>query len=196
MNTNTNNELALALVKAQQAFRIARKDTANPFFKSKYASFAEVWDAVAEGLSANGLVILQPIQTQEDGKIFVETIVMHQNGQSISSHCPVLVKDENNPQAMGSAITYARRYSLASLLGVVIDDDDGNVASTPRTPVKAVASEKSVNVLDEALNALNAVKNRPEFEAVQRRYFATCKTDDKFIALCKETAQKFPKEAK
>lgn len=195
MNNETNNELAVALCKAQKAFRVARKGTANPFFKSKYASFAEVWEAVAEGLQENDLSILQPIQTQEDGKIFVETIIMHKSGQSLTSHCPVLTKDPTNPQAMGSAITYARRYSLAALLGVVIDDDDGNTAAQPHKPAVKAEKPAPTNNLAEALEALQACTSRAEFEAAQRKYFAANKSNAQFLEACKEVAKKYPKEA-
>ncbi|WP_018622048.1 ERF family protein [Spirosoma luteum] len=118
-----------AFSKAQSQFRSAIKDAANPFFKSKYADLSSIWEAVKAGLSENGLMVTQPIRVTESG-IQVETIIRYKDGTIIEScHCPVFCKVQNDAQAMGSAITYARRYSLASILCIVTDDDDANGAN-------------------------------------------------------------------
>lgn len=134
------NLLAEALVKAQSDFMKAGKDAKNPFFKSTYATLNSVWSAVSEALLKNGLTVLQPISIH-DGISVVKTIVMHISGQSIESECPIVVAKQNDPQALGSAITYARRYSLASMLGVMTDeDDDGNKAA--QQPKQAPANKQ------------------------------------------------------
>ena len=143
------NELAVALNKAQSDFMVAKKDAKNPFFKSKYATLNSVYEAVAPALLANGFTIIQPIVDNN-----VETTLVHASGQFITSSCPIVCAKQNDPQAMGSAITYARRYSLASLLGVMTDEDDDGEKAMGRTdkkpmpkkedsaPVKQSTSEK------------------------------------------------------
>lgn len=123
------NDLALALSKAQGEMRPAKKDADNPFFKSKYADIASVWEACREALSKNELaVVQQPMITNGRGNILVTTLV-HKSGQWMRSYTPVLQKDDT-AQAFGSGITYARRYSLSAMLGIAPEeDDDGNAAS-------------------------------------------------------------------
>ena len=117
------NELAVALNKVQSQMMNAGKDAKNLFFKSKYATLNSVWEAIKDALLANDLTALQPI-SNADGRPVVKTIVMHKSGQFITSECPIVCAKQNDPQAMGSAITYARRYSLASMFGVMTDEDD------------------------------------------------------------------------
>lgn len=133
-NSEQINELAVALNKAQAEFMVAKKDAKNPFFKSKYATLNAVYEAVAEALLKNGLSVIQPIVGDA-----VETTLIHTSGQFITSSCPIVCAKQNDPQAMGSAITYARRYSLASLLGVMTDeDDDGEKAMARPSPKQSV----------------------------------------------------------
>lgn len=121
------NELATALSKAQGAIKGALKDTANPFFKSKYADLSSVWEACREQLSANGLAIVQtPFQV--DTGIGIETMLTHSSGQWISNQFTMPVA-KADAQGVGSAITYARRYALSAMVGVAPEDDDGNAAS-------------------------------------------------------------------
>lgn len=133
-NSEKINELVVALNKAQADFMVAKKDAKNPFFKSKYATLNAVYEAVAEALLKNGLSVIQPIVGDA-----VETTLVHTSGQFITSSCPIVCAKQNDPQAMGSAITYARRYSLASLLGVMTDeDDDGEKAMARPAPKQSV----------------------------------------------------------
>lgn len=119
-------ELFAALAKAQGMMTGAKKDSANPFFKSKYADLHQVWEAVREPLSANILSVIQTTRRTENGLEIVTTLG-HGSGQWMRSYTPVkAMKDD--PQAMGSAITYARRYALAAICGVAQMDDDGESA--------------------------------------------------------------------
>lgn len=123
------NELATALAKAQGMMRNAELDRVNPFFKSKYATLASVWDAIRVPLSENGLSIAQAV-TQESERMYLETVMMHTSGQYIISQYPILPA-KNDPQGIGVALTYARRYSLAPMVGITADeDDDGNGANS------------------------------------------------------------------
>lgn len=121
------NELGGALAKAQGQIQAAKKDSANPFFKSKYADLASVWDACRKPLSDNGLSVSQFPCEAENG-VAIETMLIHSSGQWISSRYTMPVS-KNDAQAVGSAITYARRYALAAVVGIAPEDDDGNAAA-------------------------------------------------------------------
>lgn len=132
--SDSTAKLAEALAKAQGAMKAAAMGSVNPHFHSKYASLTEVMEAVREPFAKNGLAIVQSADTPEETGLLVTTILLHTSGEWIESsvHVPV---EGGNAQKVGSALTYARRYSLATLCGVVADeDDDGNAASAPRTP--------------------------------------------------------------
>lgn len=121
------NELAGALAKAQGKITGALKDSANPFFKSKYADLASVWDACRTALSENGLAVVQLTESDDSG-VYVITTLAHSSGQWMRARLRLTPKD-STPQGMGSAITYGRRYALAAMVGVAQVDDDGNAAS-------------------------------------------------------------------
>lgn len=120
-------ELVKALAVAQGKITGALKDSANPFFKSKYADLASVWDACRGPLSENGIAIIQQT-TADDSGVFVITTLAHASGQWMRSTLRLHPKDDT-PQGIGSAITYGRRYALAAAVGVAQVDDDGNAAS-------------------------------------------------------------------
>src|SRR5512145_916936 len=94
----------------------AAKDSANPFFKSKYADLASVWDACRDALADAGLAVFQPAKA-EGAKVSVTTLLAHESGEWMADELTVTAKEESR-QAVGSAITYARRYGLASMVGV------------------------------------------------------------------------------
>lgn len=131
-------DLAAAMAKAQAAIEGASKDKTNPHFKSAYADLASVWDACREALTTHGIVVLQPVTAErESPTITVTTILLHTSGQFLSSALS-MTPAQNTPQAMGSCITYARRYGLAAMVGVAPEDDDGNAAS--EKPFKVITT--------------------------------------------------------
>ncbi len=121
-------ELMGALAKAQSEMKAAYKDSSNPYFKSKYANFASVVEAGKMALSKNGLSITQ-IPTQIDGRLCLVSILGHSSGQWIKSEFPLLMAKQD-PQAMASATTYAKRLAWAALAGISTtdEDDDGEKA--------------------------------------------------------------------
>ena len=133
-------ELALALSKTQSILKGALKDSNNPFFKSKYADLASCWDACREPLAANGLSVVQMPCNDTPDSVALETILMHTSGQWISSVFSMPVS-KHDAQAVGSAITYARRYALAAVVGIAPEDDDGNLASGKSETAKAAYSK-------------------------------------------------------
>jgi hypothetical protein len=127
MKSEQLNELAAALVAAQAEFSAVPKGSVNPFFKSKYAALPEVVATAGPVLSKHGLAISQFIDEQDT----MTTYLLHTSGQFIA-HTMSLHLVKNDPQAQGSAVTYARRYAYMAVLGLVADeDDDGNAASAP-----------------------------------------------------------------
>lgn len=118
--------LAGALSKAQSAITGALKDSANPFFKSKYADLAACWDACRQQLAANNLAVIQTTEVTEAGTVLVTTLA-HSSGEWMRGYLPVLTKDAG-PQGQGSGLTYARRYALAAIVGLAQIDDDGEAA--------------------------------------------------------------------
>jgi len=121
-------ELAAALVKVQAVLEGAKKTSANPFFKSKYADLAAVWEACRKPLTDNGLSVIQTGGMEGGAEaVTVTTMLLHISGQYIKDTL-VLKPKAASPQDVGSAITYARRYALAAIVGVSPEDDDGEAA--------------------------------------------------------------------
>ena len=122
------------LFKAMFKFRAQLKqpklDGDNPFFKSGYVTLEGVQKAVDEALKDTGLSYVQKVYNDGNGGVGVETIIMHEEGESLSSGPLSLRPTKNDPQGYGSAITYAKRYQLAAMFGISSDkDDDGNLAA-------------------------------------------------------------------
>lgn len=122
--SETLSKLAVALVKAQAEITFAKKDSNNPFFKSKYSDLPAIIDSIKPALNKNGISFLQIVVPEG-----VETMLLHESGEFISGVTPVITAKERDPQALGSAITYAKRYGLQAIVGVPADsDDDGEAA--------------------------------------------------------------------
>ena len=126
--------IATALVRAKKSFRPALKTSVNLHFRNKYAALDECLDAVDDALTENGIFMYQ--ETSEDGVgVTVETVFLHESGEILRCgklHVPASKQD---PQGYGSALTYARRYSLMTATGIAGEDDDGNAGSVKPQPV-------------------------------------------------------------
>ena len=131
-------KIAAALVKAQRAFGPALKDRTNPAFKSKYADLGACLDAVMDALNAAGIALVQR-QHPHDGGVCVETVFVHESGESYSAGLLTVPASKQDPQGYGSALTYARRYSVMAACGIAPEDDDGNAASKPKQATKPEA---------------------------------------------------------
>jgi hypothetical protein len=133
--------IATALVKAQKEFAPALKDSNNPFFKSKYADLSACINAVLDALNNNGIALIQKNHDCADG-VKVETILLHESGEEYSGGILHVPTAKNDPQGYGSALTYARRYSLMATCGIAPEDDDGNAAKPALKPeLKSVGLE-------------------------------------------------------
>jgi len=153
--------LAAALNKAQAEMSGAKKGATNPFFKSKYANLEEVINCVKEPFANNGLSFMQ-FPVSADGFAGVNTIILHESGAYIRTGF-MLKCSKNDPQGMGSAITYAKRYGLQGAVGLPSEDDDGNAASAPapkkpemtqKQAVESLASAKDIAALTKAWKAI------------------------------------------
>jgi hypothetical protein len=136
-------QIATALVKAQKAFGPALKSSTNPHFRSRYADLSACVEAVIEGLNEAGIALIQ--RTSEDHVgVTVETVFVHESGEMLECgklHVPASKQD---PQGYGSALTYARRYSLMAACGIAPEDDDGNAASRkPSAPAPDITDHLS-----------------------------------------------------
>lgn len=134
MNSITN--LAAALVKAQAKMDGALKDSANPFFKSKYADLSSVVSAIKPVAAEFGLGYIQ-VSHNVDNHAAIETVIVHESGESFSCGIVSVPVAKVDAQGFGSAMTYARRYSLSAAFGVCPEDDDGNAAA--KAPPKAAS---------------------------------------------------------
>lgn len=126
--SENNADLYVALSKAQAEMGGAKKDSINPFFKSKYADLESVWGACRGPLTKHGLSVIQTTKVSPEGVLCVITTLAHSSGQSVSGEFP-LIGHKLDPQGIGSAVSYARRYALAAIVGVYQTDDDGNSAT-------------------------------------------------------------------
>jgi len=141
--------IASALVRAQRGFAPALKTSTNPHFRSKYVDLAGCIEAVVDALNAAGIALVQ--RTSEDSTgVTVETVFVHESGETLECgklHVPAAKQD---PQGYGSALTYARRYSLMAACGIAPEDDDGNAAS--KTPAPKVSATKTDLVPSNRMN--------------------------------------------
>lgn len=137
-------ELAKALAAAQASLSAAKKDSINPHFRNQYASLQSIWDTAREVLAPNGFSVVQTFGPTDGTRLDLTTTLMHVSGQWVSGTISI-TPTKQDPQGIGSAATYARRYSLAAILGIVADeDDDGEQASKPRESASVKSPPREV----------------------------------------------------
>jgi hypothetical protein len=160
-------QIATALVKAQKAFGPALKTATNPHFRSRYADLAACVEAVMDGLNNNGIALVQQL-TESDTGVIVETVFIHESGEMLNCgklHVPAVKHD---PQGYGSALTYARRYSLMAACGIAPEDDDGNAAS--RKVEKK--SEVDESIMADHLAAIEATTTQDDLKKAYVKAYA------------------------
>ena len=147
--------LASAFVKAQAEMSGAKKSAKNPFFKSNYANLEEIIYCVREPFATHGLGFIQfPIAGE--GSAGVETIILHESGEWISGDF-LLDCVKSDPQGMGSAITYARRYGLQSAAGIPSEDDDGEGAMKRMTEKDAISKIETAKTIESLVKLWNSL---------------------------------------
>ncbi len=176
-------KVSAAFVKAQAEIEKAAKDKTNPHFRSKYADLGAVVDAIKPALEAHGLAFLQKFHHDERG-ISVETIVIHESGETLSNGVLNVPASKMDAQGFGSACTYARRYSLQAAFGVAPEDDDGNAASKkPETKpelkqepvpkdviINSFIEAESLEILDKRYSKAKTVAVRADMKSIQQAY--------------------------
>lgn len=171
--SETLTEFSKAFAKTQQEMKQPLKDANNPFFKSKYVPLENVVEAITESASKNGLSFTQLPSSDEAGNVTVGTLVMHSSGEWIE-YDPIKMKPvKNDPQSIGSAITYAKRYALSAIFGITSDqDDDGNEATqtkkqqSKKTNDPVISIEKANYYLKE-IAAISAEKGKEDGSIVK-----------------------------
>jgi hypothetical protein len=150
-----------AFVKAQKAFGPALKTSTNPHFKSRYADLAACIEAVIDALNDNGIALIQKLHPSENG-VAIETIFVHESGESMSNGVLHVPATKHDPQGYGSALTYARRYSVMSACGIAPEDDDGNMASRKK--------EKSDVNESQMMDWLEVIAQSEDLETLQKNF--------------------------
>jgi hypothetical protein len=188
MNKSDNiAELAKALSKAQADMSGAKKSSNNPFFKSRYADLKEVIECVKEPFADNGLSFVQ-FPVSNDGFAGVETVIMHSSGEWISNEYMLKVS-KNDPQGIGSAITYARRYALQAACGVPSEDDDGESAMGRSPKQKKAPEPKPKQTKTEAIELLAAAEDFSKLVGAWNKVSKENKKNEDVIGF-KETRKK------
>lgn len=169
METSTTiTKISAALIKAQMSMGNASKDNVNPFFKSKYADLNSVREACIPALNINGISALQPM-VHIAGKNFINTILLHESGEWLSSLTEIIYSKQNDAQAQGSGITYARRYGLQSFVNIGSEDDDGAKASQPE--VKKIAPKSYLNENSPQFQeALKYISDGGTLDQIEKKY--------------------------
>lgn len=188
--------LAAALAKAQAEISGAAKDSANPYFKSKYADLESVWSACRKPLTDNGLSVIQTSLPTKHGLMLVTTLA-HSSGEWIRGYMPILAKDAT-AQSQGSGITYARRYALAAIVGVYQTDDDAEAAqgrgftNDPRGDLgKNVDAKKKQEFLEDFRKAFDLDAEEKEIALAVRAVHERINPDhDLYIAVSNELTAK------
>jgi len=161
-------QIAQALCKAQQQFAPALKTATNPHFKNKYVGLDGCVEAVIDALNSNGIYLMQRSHDCENG-VKIETILLHESGEEYSGGVLHVPASKNDPQGYGSALTYARRYSLMATCGIAPEDDDGNAAS--KTKTSPAPNLKPPSLTDAELElALDTIANCTDLDTLKAVY--------------------------
>jgi hypothetical protein len=180
--------IATALVQAQKAFGPALKSATNPHFRSKYADLAACVDAVMSSLNAAGIALIQKCYDCDNG-VMVETVFVHESGETLECGILHVPASKQDPQGYGSALTYARRYSLMAACGIAPEDDDGNAATRKAVPTPDITDH---------LAAIEASANSDELAKVYKDALAACEGNQalqtKVIAAKKARVERAKKE--
>ena len=143
--------IASALVKAQRNFAPALKTSTNPHFRSKYADLAACVEAVLDALNEQNIALVQPTYESDSG-VIVETVFIHESGETISSGRISVPAAKHDAQGFGSALTYARRYSLMAACGIAPEDDDGNASVKASTKPLSEEQIEEIKMLADAVD--------------------------------------------
>jgi len=194
---NSFTKVAAAFVKAQKEFGPALKSAINPAFQrngkgGRYADLAACVEAVIDALNNNGIALTQRLSPCDNG-VIIETVFIHESGEVMTSGQLPVPAAKQDPQGYGSALTYARRYSLMAACGIAPEDDDGNAASGKPTPPAAPVPD-----ITDHLSAIEASANSEELATVYAAAINACQGNQqlqtKVIAAKKARIERAKKE--
>ena len=175
-------KISAALVKSQAEMSNAKKGSNNPFFKSKYADINSIREAALPVLNSHGITVIQPTCVV-DGINYVETILLHESGEYISSLTQIVVDKVTDAQKHGSGLSYARRYALQSIVCLGAEDDDANAAVKP---IANLDEEKN-----KALRDFNVCKSITDVTAVWNKLPAHIRAIAEVVEACKTKGESF-----
>ena len=165
---------AAAFVAAQAKIEDAVKAKENPHFRRRYADLGAVMDACKTALGEHGIAILQAPAPSDTGTLAIDTVLLHKSGEWVSGRT-VIPLSKNDPQGFGSAMTYARRYSLAAMVGVCPEDDDAEAAmgrGNGRRREEPKGFQQDAAAMEQEMNARNGDKPKPASAAQVREIIA------------------------
>jgi hypothetical protein len=171
----TISNLVKALVKAQQEMGVAKKESKNPYFNSSYADLNSIRETALPVLNKHGIVVLQPTVVI-NGKNYVRTVLVHESGEYVYGLTEIKVQKQNDPQAEGSGISYARRYGLQAIITMAATDDDGEAAvgrdlgrSETKSEMKTDVTVNEINKTNDPQTSTKSSFKRPSFvKSVQK----------------------------
>jgi hypothetical protein len=175
METPIGPKIAAAFVKAQMQFGKALKTSVNPHFKSKYADLSSCIDAVVGALNANGIGLMQRTYECKDG-VMVETMFVHESGEVMECGMLHVPASKHDAMGYGSALSYARRYSLLTASGLAPSDDDDGVAASRPTP------KIDAGMMADHIAAIDASANKEELQTAYKAAYEACQGDQTWIA--------------
>ncbi len=170
-------EIASALVKAQKAFGPALKTATNPHFKKNYADLAACIEAVVDALNANGIALVQQTSDCSDG-VIVETVFVHESGETFSSGRLHVPSTKHDAQGYGSALTYARRYSLMAACGIAPEDDDGNAATKKKPAIDNNRLSQAIQKIKEGAYTTDKLRDTFALTAEQEKVLVGALAND------------------
>ena len=181
-----------AFVKAQSTMGKALKKSVNPHFRSRYADLSDVIDAISEPFAENELAFMQSPIVEQD-KVTVKTMIVHSSGEWISGEVVIPNKNQT-PHAIGSAITYGRRYGLTALAGVAQDDDDGheasnksndkNIANNIKQHQQEQKHEDEKANFEELRQGIEDATTAKDIDSLSRRYQSVCSRFIRLLSCC------------
>jgi len=162
MKSDSTTEITKALIGFQGELQPVHKTSVNPFFKSKYADLSAIWECIRGQLQKHELAVSQLPHVSEN-QIVLTTLLLHTSGEWLSSDLLVTPGKPNDPQAVGSALTYARRYALSAILGICSEEDDDAESAVVRVP--KTEKPKKPDLVDEAkkLGGVESIANAGDF---------------------------------
>ena len=150
--------ITTALITAKSLFSPIHKNKVNPYFGSKYASLDEILEAISPALLANNLLLIQPTIVKDNSNV-LKTILIHtESGEQLESE--LIIPPIADPQKLGAAMTYYRRFSICALLAIAPDDDDDGTTAKAATTVKATPASPTASASSSDERLLSQTANR------------------------------------